>query len=412
MMVVMMLLTLAFVGILVVSSVTLSQIRLSARGQGRAATLALAESGLDDAVERLQSVSIDYGGTVSDSAYISTAGWVTLYDDFPLNTAVAGKYRTVVEPLTGQRWKRKITSVGRTDRGDEVTVYAIADIQTRRIGSAAILANGPVQVSGTAIVGTVPMDLHIAHVMANGNISMGGSSFVDGYLSSHGTVVGTAYYPSESGAPEIIFPDWATTEQWRNEYRTQATGPGATTINANSLNFKNGPITITAPAYIQGNLNLQNSETLIFTGGSEKVVYLDGDVKMTGTCSITNGVTFVVRGRFEQGGNTVYKIDPTVTPTPALVVYGLTSSSGTAASSGTITTTLAGTTGTDSAGIVWTISGSLKVSGGSNFTGALVVSQSGSGVSVNGNYNHYYPEGLGMTREMPPVVTLSAIVEP
>lgn len=413
----------AVTSVLVLSNVALSQMRLSRRVQGHVSALALAESGVDDAQNQIETASLTYRGTGSDPNFSASAGWATLYEDFPASaTKPAGQYRTVVEDIPGQEYMRKITSTGRNPLGETATLVATVAIHTRKIGSAAIMANGNVDVSGTANVNTEPFGVkHISDVFANGNVSMGGSSYVDGRLEAHGTVVGTAYYPSVSGAPLIFFPNKAETDGWQADYVTRSKATGQT-INPNNLSFKDGPVTIYGNAHLTNTVSLQNSQTLIFRPNplkpspEDNVVYVDGDIRLTGQAVISNGVTLVVRGTVNQGGGTTYRIImPALQipplPTPSILVFGK-DAAGVDASATTQTLSLQGSSGSDSAGIVWAISGSIGIGGGATFRGALVASQKGAGVAVNGNYTHLYPDGLYSNEEIPTRTDVARVVEP
>ncbi len=374
----------AFVGAITLLGVSQSQVRASTRSQDRMMGLVLAEAGIDDAVTQF----------TSNPDFTGNSG--TLYEDPGTKTKVFGTYQTTVTTIDDL--KRKITSTGTNPNGTSSQAIAIITIDTRALGSAAIMANGPIDVSGTMYVNSTPtLDLHISHVYANGNVAMGGSSFVDGYLAAAGTVVGTAYYPSESGVPPYPYPSAATTNKWRTEWIAAAQAGG--TINNNVKTST----TITAPKYINGDITLNNSEAVVLTGPG--VIYVNGNVNLTAQARLTNGATLVVSGTVTQGGQAVYTMTAGTLPTPTMVVYG----TGYSATSDVIQ--LAGGSVGNQQGIVYAVNGSIKVAGGSTFVGALVAGGAGSHVSANGGYTHLFPENMASSVVFPTAASVTGITE-
>ncbi len=374
---------LAFIAAMTMLGVSQGQIRSSTRSQDRMMSVVLAEAGIDDAIAQISSFP-EFAGRSG-----------TIYEDPPTNTKKFGTYQTTITKIDDL--KRKITSVGTNPNGTTGTVVAVVTVDTRALGNAALMANGPINVGGTMYVNSLPLGLHISHVYANGNVAMGGASYVDGHLAAAGTVVGTAYYPSQSGVPPYPYPSTATTDKWRLEWIAAAKLGGTTNGNVSSST------TITAPRYINGSISLNNSETITINGPG--VVYVDGNVNINAQAVLTNGATLVVSGTVTQGGQSVYKMVPGILPTPTMVVYG----TGYGVTADVIQ--LAGGSAGYNQGVVYAVNGSIKVAGGSTFVGALVAGGAGAQIGSNGGYTHFFPENLASSVVFPTAATLAGVTE-
>jgi Tfp pilus assembly protein PilX len=374
---------LLFIGLLLVSN-SLFEVKGATRSQNRIMALMVAEAGVDDAVAQISS-NPDFAGRT-----------VTLYEDPGTNARPNGRFTTAV--VRASDTLRRVTSVGTSPGQTAVTVVATVVIDTRALGNAAIMANGPINIGGTLTVNSTPtQDLHISHVYGNGDVSMGGSSYVDGVLMSAGNVTGQAYFPSQSGVAAFPYPSTTQTDQWHAEWIAAASAGG-------SVNTVRRSTTITAPKYINGDITLSGSDNVTLSGSG--VIYVNGNVNLTAQSVLTNGVTLVVRGTFNQQGQSVYKITTGLTPTPTLVVYG-TGSGATADVVG-----LTGGSLANQQGIIYAVNGNIKVAGGSVFVGALVAGGAGSGVNSTGNYAHWFPEGMAAPVKFPTAAQVQAIVEP
>ncbi|HVK03523.1 MAG TPA: hypothetical protein VM490_08615 [Armatimonadaceae bacterium] len=374
---------LAVVAVFVIISSSLAQIQLSRRGQNRSTALVLAEAGVDDTLDRLR----------LNPKYVGGSG--TLFEDPPTNTATFGTYATTVTELTEET--RKVQSVGTNPDGSTGEVAAIVRIDMRALGSAAIASNHAVNINGTANILTTPLDAHVANVHSNNNVVMGSNSIVDGYLSAVGTTSGTAYFPSKPGSPEMYFPDSATTTDWRQKWALQAMAGGVINSNVNKS------ATITGPKYINGDITLNNYESVKLTGSG--IIYVRGNVRLTGQAILENGVTLIVEGTFEQQGGTVYKVTTGITPTPTLAVYGSNKSDTDDVVS------LAGGSLNVHQGIVYAVKGRIKVAGGSTFVGALVAGGKAGGVAATGNYTHLYPKDMASIIKFPTDPRVESIIE-
>jgi hypothetical protein len=395
---------LAMVTAMSMVTLSLSEVRLANRAHSRAQALTAAEAGVDDTLDLLRS-------------NLSNTGWVAPYSaaspkdlyENAANTIKFGSYYTTCVSVNGGT-QRKITSVGRSGDGTRtVTLYALIEIPQIPLGDAAIKSNASVTITGTASINTTPLDQHVADVQSNQNIDLGSNGWADGALQASGTVNGTGYYPSMSGAPAQTFPDAATTNGWRNTWRTTAK-TGTTYANFN------GGGTITAPAYISGNIKMTNTAILQMkpsstTDPEKNIVFVEGDVIMSGG-ELQNGVTLVVNGTVSLTGQATYGLlyktvtdsvtgVQTLVPdrfsnagkTPTVVVYNVNNESN--------AIKLAGGTTTDEQGVVYSVNGAIQVSGGSSFIGALVSSGTTGIVSSSGNFTMYYPIDLASPVQFP-----------
>jgi hypothetical protein len=360
---------------------SLTQLRMSRSGQNKATGLALAEAGVDDTVDQLRK---DHGfaGPVSGALTTDTG-------------ANFGSYNATIS-TTSDPYVRLVNSTGTNPDGSTQRVAALINLDMRPLGWAAILSNGDVNVNGGALVNSNPADLHISDVIANGNISMGGSSTVDGTLVAGGTTSGQGYFPSQTGQPTYPFPDSAEQTQMKADWVTQAMAGG-------QISGVNNSATITAPKYINGDINLSSYSTVTLNGSG--VIYVNGNVKMTANSVLTNGVTLVVRGTVNQSGQSIYKITPGILPTPTLVAIG------TGASVNDTVISLTGGSLANQQGIIYAMNGSIKVAGGSLFVGELVAGQPGAQINVTGGYTQAFPSGMASAVKFPNGASTKSIVE-
>jgi hypothetical protein len=257
------------------------------------------------------------------------------------------------------------------------------------LGGSAILSNGTVSISGGANIATSPANQHNADVFGNGNVNLGGAGYDDGTLVSHGSVTGSGYYGSLSNQSSMPFPDTATTAMMQSNWiaLSQAVVSPATTpniIQASNL-FKGGNKSeiITAPAYINGNIQLTSTQSITFVPSSptatNQTVYINGNLKSVSGSTITNAADLIVGGTFTMAGQSSYAITPPAAgnPMPTLAVL-----------TGDIT--LNGGSTNVQWGIIYSVNGGIKVNGNAVFTGALVAGGVNSSVTATGTYQQYF----------------------
>lgn len=439
---VLLLLALALATVLAMAGTSITQIRLSNRVQMKAVGQSVAEAGVDDLAAKFAANPDGFGPTGTqpggNGQTFQDFGPTVLYENQAAGTGAIGQYRARVLciddgirpiPLT----RRIVVFPQAAGSGAAIgsagmpaaklgidKVVADLVIKKTPLGNGALMASDDISIGGTATVNSLqsfPTDPpHVADVVANGNVSMGGSSYVDGKLAAAGTVTGQAYYPSVSGTYPQDYPNQATTEQWRLDYLAKAqTG---TKYN----NGVKGSATITAPAYIKGGISLQNSEAVTIAPNpslspAQNVVYVDGDVKLSGQSTLKNGVLLVVAGTFDQGGGTVYRVytQPELAlltgkadwPTPTQMVYNVLNGSPIDSTSISLT----GVGENIQEGIVYAVNGDIKLAGGTNFNGALVAGGTNGSINVQGNYTQFYPTGMHSLVEFYTGVEVKAVAE-
>jgi hypothetical protein len=322
--------------------------------------------------------------------------------------------------------------VGRTANGAQVTVHALVDVMSQAIGSfAAVTANGNVTIGGTADVKTVdvttlatpipPSRTSVADVFSNSNVTASGNSTVDGQLQAVGTVSGTmrATMGGIAGVPAFPFPSTATTDAWKADWITRAGSPQ----RPPRMNGNKQLVTVTAPAYIDGDIRLNSDDILEFRPSSDpakNVIYVSGSIILGAQSTLINGVSLVVNGTFEQQGGGTYYINRAVQnlpkvggvgyATPSLNVYGITN--GVPASGGTTTIKLVGGSANTSMGVIYAVNGDIDAAGNATYVGALAAGGAGGQVKLGGGFQLLYPNDLAAERSFARGAQVSGVIEP
>ncbi len=376
------------------ASLTTTQLRNSRQGLVRAKALTLAEAGVDDASQRLNpdlGGNFLYGGTDSNTGANPKESTLNEATNVPFGT-----FWTKVTPISA--WRRRVVSVGTSADKGTLTLTAIIEIGRLGLGEdkAAIKSNGTIDINGTADITTIPLGGHFANVMANGTVSTGGSSVIDGGISSFTSVTGSnGYVPNVKLETKLAFLTDAMVAEMKTDFIAKAKAGG--TINNNfSRNDK-----IVGSKYVEGNIKMTGSDVLTLSGGANSVVYVNGDVDLSGG-TLVNGVTLVVAGTFTQTGQSVYKIVPGL-PTPTLFVYNQ-NNVGTGIS-------LRGGGLNDSQGIVYGVKGDVNVAGGSTITGAIYAGDPNAGVKSTGNFTLKYADGQKSPIEQPTSAFVTQLFE-
>lgn len=362
-----------------VAAFTIQKMSSSASGRNKASGLTLAEAGVDDALNNL----------TNNRNATSASG--TMYEDNG-NSIVFGTYAAAITNTDSSGMNKKVISVGRNRNGTQRTVVALIKIEARPLGSGAMMANGTISVSSNTNILTTPLNAHVADVYANSNVTLGGTGNVDGRLISAQTAYGTAYYPSVSNAPQLVFPDAAEISAMQTQWYTDSRSTN-NIINVSTLFPSNkSNVTVIAPAFINGDLTLQSGKTLNFTGNG--FIYINGNLRLNSQATLNNGSTLVVGGSYNQNGQGMYRTTTGVIPAPTLAV-----------STGDIS--LNGGASNSQWGVIYAVSGSVRVNGNAVFTGALVSGQQSGGIVATGTYDQYFPVDMAskITLPGPPYVT-------
>lgn len=427
--------TVLFVGaamlltVVALTNVSLTQISLSRRGQDKVAATQIAEAGVDDVIDQITRNQIPLLPKPNSGSLPPVTVTGTLYENAAAYASAstgpktqAGTYSTTVVDYGSddKEVRKRVTSVGKTANGAQATVYALVTVNLYSKIGAAIRSNGDIGIGGTANIGTSDT-FHDANAQANGNITMqSGSSGVDGSLYATGSVGGVTSGSSQvvavqSGVPPIFFLDAATLLN-EQAYLKNLVINYPLNISNNQLNASTptAPYIIQAPAYISSNLKLVNNQSIVIlppaNSTTPSVVYVDGNVDLSGQSILTNGANLVVGGSFNQNGGTIYQVSPTTvtypdgtTYTPSLGVFNNGASGSTAIS-------LNGGGTNTNIGIVYAYFGNMVLSGGSTFTGSLTAAGQGATIKTTGNFTFTYPGGQAtdIPNPSPPTVHLWA----
>ena len=335
-----------------------TQMNLTRRNTGKVRATLLAEAGVDASLIVLTS---NWNATTSSGS---------LYDNPGANQLRNGDFSSVISIIDGSH--RKVISTGTEFTGSTSTVVAIVNKEDSFISNYAMLSNGNISINGTVDVETLPSSQHSANIHSNQNISFGSNSTVDGTLMAVGSISGgTGYFPNQPGSDTVPFPDATQINTWRTDWTIEAQSAGHSYNGTSLFPGNKASLTIQAPAYINGDVSLSNTQTLILQGPG--VVWINGNVRLTAQSTLDNRALLAINGNFSQVGQSLYKTGSNGTDTPTLVAF-------------TGDSDIAG--GGIAQGIVYSVSGNLKVTGNSAFIGSLVA---GGDITAGGTYNQYYP---------------------
>ena len=294
----------------------------------------------------------------------------------------------------------------------------------------ALISNGPIVLQGNASTQS-SVTMHGAGAMANGVISnVGNAYYVDGPIS----VAPASYSATQTAltkindytgtltqlsAPITAFETPAMISYEQTQWISDAQSSGNVlggAVGTTGTGYSPATGTLTAPAYINGDLNVQGGATLTLSRPSGAVgpvvVYVNGNINFTnGNGSIiNNGVTLVCTGTFNCGKNSTYSVGNypagsvdskgnSIAGTPMYSDSGLISLSNSS-------TALSITAGADAKiGICKALNGGVALSGTATLTGSIIAGGSGaqSGIQLAGNPTIIYPGGLNATDQNDPM---------
>jgi Tfp pilus assembly protein PilX len=268
----------------------------------------------------------------------------------------------------------------------------------------ALVSNGNILLQGSMKTVSA-VTVHGAGARANGVVSQNGGSYsVDGPIavapeSYAASLAALGTSPNCYGGAvtnmggAMQFPDAATIATWQSTWYTQAreTTPTYSTghIVTGNFNPSKGNSTLTAPAYITGDIIMDSGCNLTIqpdtAATAPYVVYVHGNVTYTnGNGSITNkGVMIICDGIISESSNCNYEC--TDTTKSGLVSLNPASNAISLAAGGTAVV-----------GFVYAVNGGVQVSGNGNMTGAVISGQTGAngGISLQGTPTIIYPGGM------------------
>lgn len=372
------------VAFLAIGHYVTQQITIGRISRAKYAALLAAESGVDNAVQMITANNGFNGENVNLPA---------------TNLLPFASYSTTVTRPTSTVWR--VLSTGTYRDGTRSRVVAVIRNVRRNPGSAAIQANGNVNIAGNVEVTTDSGSTANADVLANGNITIGGSALINGIVGA----VGTAFLNSgqavsvHNGIDPLYFPPKSTVDSWKTQWTSQAQAGGTVAGGVSASSIINGN------RYIDGDINLGGSSVLELRGPGTVVV--KGNVSLSASARIVSSVELVVLGTFTMTGQAVYRVNWSGTgTTPGLWVYGNEPSI-----ASTITTTLLGGSSLDSQGIVTILYGSVRLTGSSAFRGAISVNQGSAEVNTTGTYNQTFVPGMTSSRLNPNRFAVTEITE-
>lgn len=357
---------------LTLTNLSITSLRLTANGRDKAISLSLAEAGVDNAVDEIR----------LNNSYSGTGGAVTLTDTSGVS---AGTYNVQVTAINENLLD--VYATGITPNGKVRDVRARVALSGLTIGDGAMLSNGDINVNGSVLVQTEPLNQRNAHLRANRNITGVGSASVDGRVAAAGTVslgasvisTDTLYPAGQSGAARIAFPTEDTIATWKTQWIADAQAGG-------TISGITGTATITGPKYIDGDITMNGGDTLTITGSGP--IYVNGNVKMSGNSTIFNTSNFIVSGTFTQVGTTlgdpVYLADPKTVHTPPALI-SLSTDLNTAIR-------LTGTSTNNQYSVIYAVNGGIDVQGNVQVRGSLIAGGVGATITASGNYTHTYPQ--------------------
>ena len=385
---VLVLLSVAMLAIITLANLSITSVRLTARGQSRAIALSLAEAGVDNTVDQIR----------RSRAYKGTQGTPIALD--------GGAFQTTVSSVTGTTNLLDITSVGTTTSGRTCEVRARVNYSGLSVGHGAMISNGNINVDGSVLVQTSPANLHTAHLLANGNITVADpAATIDGALIAGGTVskpASVTYTDVQSGAPPIAFPTPETIAEMNANWLADAHAGGDTILSGGSLKLTKGTTTFTGPRYIKGDIVLTSSAAMVIDGTSP--VYVDGNISMSSRTRLTNRCNLIVSGTVTQTGNAAsgYPTYDTIAGTqPALISLS---------SNLTSAVTLTGNANTQYA-MVYAVNGGISVSGNADLKGTLIAGGVGASITSSGNYTHTYLDGSTQGTEFARAPVVTSVIE-
>lgn len=344
--------------------------------------------------------------------------------------------------------------IGTAPNGVQSTVYATFIIKGSQtpastggtpftFPSGAMVSNGNVVLQGSSRT-TDATSNHGAGAMANGVISHKGSSYaVDGPLAAapnsySATLAAMGSSPNDYGgtvtqlAAPITFPDSATLSSWQDTWTQEAKESWTAFPTGHVLSSYSGGGTLTAPAYINGNLSISGALTVTpdtmaphpaaaYTGAPPVyVLYVHGNVTFANGNSslLNNGVMIIADGTVSVGKNSAYSVGTYPNNTPYKTASGsslkgqpMYQSSGLISFSASSNAITMGGNANANVGFVYAINGGITVAAAATYYGSLVSGQSGStgGISLQAG-TLVYPQGLNSNNVGLPAANQSAVL--
>ncbi|MGQ9698588.1 MAG: DUF7305 domain-containing protein [Armatimonadota bacterium] len=296
-----------------------------------------------------------------------------------------GTFQASVTVPGGDATRRIVEATG-TYNGAARSIRTYFERTPFRFPAGAMVSNSNIRITGSATTNTVPSTDHCANVHANGDVTITGSADIDGWVTAHGTVriTGSAdCLGRQSGAPSVFFPDEPQVTAWENQWRTEAmtgTHYGSITISGSKTHV------LTAPCYIAGTLKATGSATFIISGSG--VVFVEGDINLTGSSKIRNSALLVAKGTIDITGSHGY----VATGSPNSVAIVSLSPSSPAIK-------MTGSSQTELQGFIYAARGDVTLTGSDVVYGAVIA---WGDITKTGSSDIYYPSSLNQSLDVLP----------
>lgn len=374
---------------LVITSRTLNETQIGSEDRSWEQAVFVAESGVDQALRDLDHdltiAEVDLGTAPTRSgAAVAAEAAATADPSIVVSTPegeVVALKQLGADRLYAVGFVPDIAHSDRIERVIEITYTEGTGVPGSIFPEGAIVANEDVTMTGNGSTQTDPATSHAASVYSNGNYTGTGNSEVDGDVVAAGSIIGGDIYGTATpSAPPVPFPSPDETDAWQAELQVSAalggeTTPGFVVGNHSTTN-------LTAPILVTGDVTVRG--TLVIGGSG--VVYVDGDITMTGQGRIENGgVLLAASGTISQSGQSSYLATGQLDQT-ALVSFAADDKA----------LELTGGSSSDTQGVAYAPNGGAKLTGNGTYVGAIIAGGTGSngGITMNGNGTVMYPEGL------------------
>lgn len=436
--------------VLGIASLSLTSSRVAEAAHQKAQATALAEAGVQSLYAQVAtylSTSSSYAAYTGPSAVPASGPDPSLSSTFNSTTATDGSYSaSLVNPTPTPVVVYTYDSHGNANGGTATYTFQAKGIGTAPNGvksqiyaswtvkgsstpastggapftfpNGAMVSNGNIVLQGSSLT-TDSAGGHNAGGMANGVISNKGNSYsVDGPLSA----APSSFSASQSAlgsspndythsvtalSAPIVFPTSATVSSWTSTWVSEAKETWSAFPSGHIIGSTynvSGNTTLTAPAYINGDLTISGG-TLTITPDTTApaptpayvgapplyVVYVHGNINFsTGNSNlINNGVMLVCDGTFSCGKNSSYQVGTYPSNTPykdsagrSLKGQMMYQTSGLISLSPSANAITIGGNGSANIGLAYAINGGATISGNGTYTGSLISGKAGSGGGI------------------------------
>lgn len=266
----------------------------------------------------------------------------------------------------------------------------VARADQHALGDSPMRAGAGIKIHGKSSLSCITLGSHTATVYANGDVILTDDGSIDGPIFAGGGILGDgdflSYGTPTPGAPAQTFPDAPTMETWKQTWLAQSGGVAATSITS-SISVHN-EMTIAAPAFIDGDIDLRDSSTLTLDSNGNGVIVVSGNVMMNDQSTLINNGILVVLGTVTQTPKAHYIVGSRQINgfTPTAFVYNQN-----AADDAIV---FSDTDGSSEQGILYAVTGNIRFHQNTFFTGALIAGSAKGSILIEGNFTQKIPSDL------------------